>query len=344
MDDYKRLIQKAKINNDGAILLGKYVACDGFDWNCSVGVVTHAHGNHIQGLETSLGVYDQILTTEPTREILIAIKGDWLKFRMNLKPFPYRTQFKFIDEKIMLFPSKHMLGSAQVLVEDANGTRIVYTGDFFIPNTEPLEADVLVVDATCGDPSNVRKFTKECAIDYLVSLTKKLIKRSPVNIISSQGKIQEVMNYLVKEGIKAPFILQSKAYRVARVYEKYGISMGEYFHIEDPEAQEILKKQEPHVAFFTFGTNIDRTPLIKVSGYISNWNSKRPFCKISKEYWVVTISNHADFKGTLEYITRSKPKLVITDNHRSFGKAILLARKVRKKFGINAIALPQRIY
>jgi len=344
VDNHVQLIRKAKINNEGAILLGNYVACDGFDWNCSVGVVTHAHGNHIQGLETSLGIYDYILTTEPTREILIAIKGDWLRFRKNLKPFPYQTQFKINDEQITLFPSKHMLGSAQVLVEDADGTRIVYTGDFFIPNTEPLEADVLVVDATCGDPSNVRKFTRECAIDYLVSLTKKLMRRKSVNIISSQGKIQEIMNHLVEEGIEVPFILKSKAYRVARVYERHGISMGQYFHMEDQEAQEILKKHEPHVAFFTFGSNVDKTPLIKVSGYISNWNSKKPFCKISKEYWAVTISNHADFKGTLEYISRSKPKLVVADNHRSFAKAISLARKVRKKFGINAIALPQRIY
>jgi hypothetical protein len=43
----------------------------------------------------------------------------------------------------------------------------------------------------------------------------------------------------------------------------------------------------------------------------------------------------------MEYVRRSKPKLVITDNFR-VGHAETFAKEVRKHLGIPAIALPKR--
>ncbi len=56
---------------------------------------------------------------------------------------------------------------------------------------------------------------------------------------------------------------------------------------------------------------------------------------------VVAFSDHSDFDGLIEYVRLSKPKLVITDNFR-IGHARTLAREIRKRFGISAVALPKK--
>lgn len=298
------------------------------------------HGGHIRNIDMSLGVYKQILMTLATRDLLIAIKGDWLRFRKNLKPLSYRTVFEYHDEHVTLYPARHILGSAQILVEDVEGTRIVYSGDFLIPNTTPVKADVLVVDATYGDPCNIRRYNRDTAIEHLILLTKKLLKRTPVNILASKGKLQEVMNLLFEGEVEEPFLLPTTIFRMAQVYEKYGIKMGNYIHMEEEEAKELLRREQPYVAFYTIGSKMQRYPKIKVSGYITNWKSTNPVYEVSKDYWVVTLSDHADFNGTLEYIRESRPELVITDNCRCFGNAILLAQEIKKKSNIDAIPMP----
>ena len=56
---------------------------------------------------------------------------------------------------------------------------------------------------------------------------------------------------------------------------------------------------------------------------------------------MVALSDHSDFDGLMEYVRRSKPKLVITDNFRA-GHAGTLAKEIRKRFGVSALALPKK--
>ncbi len=334
------LKQKAEIKPNGSILLGKYCVCDGFDWDRSLRIISHVHGDHLSRFERSLGFCDQILLTPESRDLLIAMKGDWLRFRKNLTPLPVHQEFDYRDEDITLYPSKHILGSAQILVEHTEGDRLVYTGDFLMPGTEPVNADVLVVDATYGDPKNVRLYKRDLAIKQLISLAKRLLINSSVRIIGSKGKLQEVMNLLFEGGVEEPFLLPSEVFRMTQVYEKYGKKMGNCICLEEEEAKELLARQQPYVAFHTMGSKIESFPKIKVSGFVTDWENPNPTFEISKGYWMIPISDHADFKRSLDYIKESKPKLVITDNHRCFGKAILLAQEIKKRLKIDAIPMP----
>lgn len=337
---WKELIQKAIITQTGAILLGRYIACDGFEWGRSIGAITHAHWDHISELEKSLGYCEKILMTEATRDLLIAIKGDWLLFRTNLNSLPYRTVFEYEDEKITLYPAEHMLGAAQVLVETLEGLRIVYTGDFFIPGTEPIESDVLVLDTTYGDPTNISTFSKEDSINQLASLIKKLIIQGPVHIVGSLGKIQEVMSILFHNDPNLPFIVSPKIFKVCNVYQRHGYKLGNLILSQTDEGKELLKRKQPCIVFHTLGEQIESYPRIKISGYISNWEMAKPIMKIGENYWSVVFSNHADFNGIMYYVSEARPKFVITDNKRACGKAMLAAQSIRLKFGIEALALP----
>ena len=339
---WKKITRKAAVTQAGAILLGKYVACDEFEWERPVGVITHAHANHISGLERSLGYCHHILVSKATRDLLIAIKGDWLRFRINLQPLPYRRVFQYKDERIMLYPAEHMLGSAQVLVENADGIRLVYTGDFLLPGTPPLDSDILILDTTYGDPINIMKYSREQAIDRLVLLINNLMKKEvPIHVLASTGNLQEVMSILYNHGLNVPFIVSSdKILRVCKVYQKHGMKLGEPILDKSDEGQELLRRKQPCIVFHSIRAQVKARPKVKISSYISDWERTDPLIRLEQDYWVVTLPSHADFNGILYYVEEARPKFVITDNKRSYGKAMLAAQQIKLKLGIEAIALP----
>jgi len=332
------LSQKANVLPTGAILLGKSVVCDGFDWHRPVGVVTHVHQDHIQDFETSLGFCDPILMSSATKDLMVALKGDHLLLRRNLKSVTFGTSVTLNDERITLYQTDHILGASQVVVENSEGTRIAYTGDFNFP-TEVIETEVLVVDATYGDPINIRNYNKRIPVSHLLSLVKREIERQkPVYIFSYHGKIQQIMHFLDDAHINVPFLVPLKDFKIAKVYEKYGFKTGDCIKLEDQEACEIIKRCDPYIAFYTVGSRVaeaERFLSIRVSAY----EAIEPVFKVAKNRYVVAISDHADFNGILEYVKRSHSKLVITDASRG-GNAMILASEIRKRLNVAAQPCP----
>jgi len=75
---------------------------------------------------------------------------------------------------------------------------------------------------------------------------------------------------------------------------------------------------------------------------VSGWEFRSACRQIGKKEHVVALSDHSDFNGLIEYVRRSKPKQVITDNYRvSHGE--ILAREIHKRLGIPAAAMPSPI-
>ena len=332
------LNQKASVSRAGAVLLGKSVACDGFDWDRPVGVITHIHRNHIEDFETTLGFCEPILVSSATKDLLVALKGDHLLIRRNLNSVSFGAPLSYSDEQITLYSTNHILGASQVLVENAEDTRIVYTGDFNFP-TNVIEADILVVDATYGDPINVRTYDKMIPITRLISLVKREIeKEKPTYIFSYHGKLQQLMNLLAEAEINVPFLAPSKDFKIAKVYEKYGFKIGDCIRVGDQQACEIIERCEPYVAFYTVGSKVPEAKKF-LSIRVSAYEAIEPIFKIAKNRYVVAISDHADFKGILEYVKVSQPKLVITDASRG-GNAMILAQEIRKRLKIDAQPRP----
>lgn len=335
----KELSKKVTINKAGAVLLGKHVACDGTIVERSISVISHAHGDHLKGFESALAFCDAVLMSPETRDLLIADRGNWLLRRRNLIGLSYRKPFSYKDERITLYPVNHMLGSCQVLLENRDGTRIVYTGDFNYPNTRILEADILVIEATYGGPHDVRAHDRRYLIDKLLSLTRDELRRQkPVHILSRPGKTQCLMNVLTTAGIDVPFIAPRKDIEMADVYRKYGMEVGSICEMGSREAFEIRKSRQPFVAFYRIGSRIpaaEKALTIRTSGYMA----REDFYQPRKNYYVIALSDHADFNGLVEYVKESNPKLVVTDSSRC-GKAVAFAKEVKKRLGIDARAIP----
>ena len=330
---------KATVTHKGAVLLGKNVACDAFDESKPLRIVTHAHADHTMGLQHSLRTCQKILMTKTTKDLIDIMMGPLFLMGGFVETLDYGKTSQIEEERLTFFKADHILGAAQVLVEDAEGKRIVYTGDFRVDETPVLDADVLVMEATYGSPTCKRSFEKDVK-DLLVSVVEEGLKYGAVYVFGYHGKLQEVMQILHERGVKAPFVMPERVFHVSRVCELHGMRLGRLMLAEEKEAKELLERNSPCIAFYHMGSK-SKVAQGVFRVYVSGWEFDSPCRQIADEEYIIALSDHSDFNGLMEYVRRSKPKLVITDNFR-IGYAETLAREIRKHFGISAMALPKR--
>ncbi|UCE29749.1 MAG: exonuclease [Candidatus Bathyarchaeota archaeon] len=333
------MMSKASVTGRGAVLLGKHVACDGFDEARPLRVVTHVHSDHLLGLRQSLRRCETVVMTPATSDLIGVMRSPLFLMRGAVKTLDYEESFVYDDECLTLHLADHILGAAQALVEDEEGMRILYTGDFRIPNTSVVEADVLVIEATYGNSSRVRPF-QERVERGLVSLVEKSLMRGPVFVFGYHGKLQEVIEILHKARVRVPFIMPEKIFHICKVCERYGMRFGRRLLLSrDEEARSMLNRGEPCVGFYHVNS---RRPVGNANGvrvFISGWEFKEACRRRSENEFAVALSDHSDFNGLLRYVEESRPKMVITDNYRS-GDAVALAKEIRKRFSIPARPLP----
>lgn len=329
--------EKATVTQTGAVLLGNYVACDAYDETKQLRVVTHAHADHMTGLKQSLKT-SKILLTEPTKDLIDVLRGPFFLMGGLVETLDYGKTIHHEEESITFFRADHILGAAQVLVEDDEGTRIAYTGDFKIDETPILDTDILVMEATYGSPTCRRTFKKDVKT-LLVSTVKEGLKQGTVNIFSYHGKLQEVMHILHEADVNAPFIAPERVFQVSKVCEEHGMNVGRLLFAEEKESKELLERNMPCVAFYHMGSR----KKICQNGFhiiVSGWEFNTPCKEIAPKQYIVALSDHSDFNELIQYVKQSKPKHVITDNNR-VGHAQTLAKEIQKQLQIPATALPQ---
>jgi len=328
---------KANVTTKGAILLGTYVACDAFDEAKPLRVVTHAHYDHTPGLKQSLKKCEAVVMTPATKDLIEVLKGSTFLTAGKVKTLEYKETLTYEDERLTLHYADHILGAAQVLLEDVDGTRILYTGDFRLPKTPVIEADILVMEATYGNPSRVRPF-ENMVEGMLVSLVEQGLRQGSVYVFGYHGKLQEVMQILNDAKVEVPFIVPERVFHVSKACEKHGMRLGGCLLSSDEDAQVMLRKSVPCVALYHMGSRryVGKDAFrIRVSG----WEFSKPCRKIAENEYVIALSDHCDFNGLLRYVRESKPKLVITDNYR-IGDAVVLANEIQKRLNIPATPLP----
>lgn len=330
----------ATVTDRGAVLLGKNVACDAFDETRALRVVTHAHSDHMKGLQQSLKICEKTLMTTGTKDLIDVLRSPLFLMGGYVETLDYGETLEYGDDKITFFPADHILGASQVLVEDVEGKRAVFTGDFKIDNTPVLNADVLVIEATYGNPMCRRSFEKDVKCS-LVSIVEKGLKHGTVRVFGYHGKLQEVMQILREADVDVPFLAPERIYYVSKVCERHGMNLGQVLLSTEEGAMELLKRNSQCVAFHHM---VSSKKNIKSKGFrisVSGWEFSSAIRQTADKEYVVALSDHSDFYGLLEYVRLSKPRFVITDNSRvRHGET--LAKEIRKRFSIPAVALPKR--
>ena len=329
---------RAQVSKNGAVLLGDSVACDAFDPKRPLRIVTHAHADHLGGLRKSLRCCQKVLMTKATRDLAETL-NETLKLQGScVETLEYGKTLSYGDEKITLSKADHILGAAQVLVEDVGGIRIAYTGDFRIDDTPVIESDVLVVEATYGSPSCRRNFDVDVR-ELLVSMIERRLRGGAVYVFGYYGKLQEVMQLLRQADVSVPFVMPQRMYDVTKVCEKHGMKLGGATLSNESDGHELLESNLPCVAFYHMNAR-NHAGLKNARITVSGWEFNTPCKQIGDREYLVALSDHSDFDGLIEYVKRSKAKQIITDNYRVSHGAVL-AKEIHKRLGVSAIAMPR---
>ena len=185
-------------------------------------LVTHGHADHARGGHA---------TTVATPATLAIMKLRYLT-DLGAEPVDYGETIRLpggVDATYL--PAGHVLGSAQILLEHA-GERVIVTGDYkrrpdpTCPAFEVTPCDVFVTEATFGLPV-FRHPPIEGEIAKLLKARADNPERCVLVGAYALGKAQRVIAELRRAGYAAPIYLHGALERTCRLYEQFGVELGE---------------------------------------------------------------------------------------------------------------------
>ena len=197
-------------------------------------LVTHGHADHARG------GHGQTIATPATR----AIMELRYQTREGSVPVEYGETIRLpggVDATFI--PAGHVLGSAQILLEHA-GERVVVTGDYkrvpdpTCPPFEVTPCDVFITEATFGLPV----FCHPPVADEIAKLTKALADHPERCVLVGAyalGKAQRLIAELRAAGHLDPIYLHGAMERMCRLYEDFGVDLGELRLVSDHSKEEM---------------------------------------------------------------------------------------------------------
>ena len=198
-------------------------------------IITHGHADHARS------GHGKVLATADTIAIMKARYGD--DCAGSFQAVEYGERVKIDDVTITLYPAGHILGSAQVLIEQ-DGQRVVVTGDYKrLPDrtAQPFElvpCDLLVTEATFALPVFQHPHPADEIARLLASLRDHPGRAHLVGAYAL-GKAQRVISLLREAGYDAPIYLHGAMLRLCALYEERGIALGELRHATEAEREDL---------------------------------------------------------------------------------------------------------
>jgi putative mRNA 3-end processing factor len=206
-------------------------------------ILTHSHLDHsgaipIFYIEGQRPLYTNKLNLELTQLLIqdfIHLSSYYLPFeylelktmmRSN-KHLDFGVEEKLGDMRFQLLNAGHTPGSAQVLIE-AEGKRLLYTGDFNTADSKLLEGasmnygalDVVIIESTYADEDHTER--SELEKRFVESATDVVEKGGSVLVPAfGVGRAQEITCVLAAHHFEYPIILDGMAREVSRVLMNY---------------------------------------------------------------------------------------------------------------------------
>lgn len=297
---------------------GTNIVCDADRPDGDVHVVSHAHGDHTP--------------RESTAAVCSPLTADLATARTD------ETLQRASDPRVTLHQSGHVAGSTAALISDPDGTRYLYTGDvctrgrFHLDGFEPVDADVLIVEATYGEPKYVFPDHDEVAGSIRTWLEE---TDEPVILFGyALGRAQK-LQLLAAEADRARVFTTPAVDRVNEVVADHldvHFDVQEYGQDVSLEAGDALILPMSTTRLEWIDDLIDRSGAI-TAGF-SGWAIEDSF-KYRGDYDVTfPLSDHCDYEELLALVEAVDPDTVYT-NH---GAAEALASHLTSE-GYDATAL-----
>jgi Cft2 family RNA processing exonuclease len=235
--------------------------------------------------------------------------------RTGVTELPFYRPWRIKEQSIELFPAGHVLGASQALIAGPDGRRLVYTGDFklrpapCLPAAEVRLCDVLVMECTFGHP-RYRFPTIEEVDAQLKAFVDRCLEQDVIPVVCGYvlGKGQEALCLLTRAGYRVA--VHESIYRVAKLYERQGVALGEYELLSLASVPALAGKVvlcPPHLR------KLVTAPLVRCRSVMLTGWAIDPRARY--RYGVdemIGLSDHADFGELLEYVERARPRVVYT--------------------------------
>ncbi len=285
-------------------------------------LVSHAHSDHTPSR------LSKVITTPETASILQLFRS----YRIE-RLLRYGESLKLGEVKISAYPSGHVIGSSQFLIEDG-GERLVYTGDLntydnlILKGAEAIESDILILEATYGSPRYIFPSREEVYAE-IIRWILKTVKAGeiPAFKVYALGKAQEIIG-LVNAYLKVPVITSRVITRITEKLSAHGLKL-DYIPLNNPEGLEAFKQGE-----CVYISNNRYSP---PSRHKLKWSVATGWAlryRIPGYERAFPLSGHADFPGLMSYAEESRARKI----YPVYGFAEELSRHLRRR-GFSAEAL-----
>jgi len=288
-------------------------------------LLSHSHSDHIGGLKNAR----HILATKGTFDTWQARRTNKFDNKTIIK---HGDMFGQIGVNITALNAGHVLGSTMFLLEFDDNLKVLYTGDFNNVDSlvheaaEPVEADVLITEATYGKPEWVfpkRNVVYNDILDAAMNMIDE--GRVPLFHAYSLGKSQEAIALLQSGGFKV-ISGNTSIDKVCSVYKRHGVDL-RHHTIQSQNLPEILDEGGVIVSSSSRHTigNMQRTLGKKV---FARYEAKLEYFNLSG--WTMgkfrergfPLSAHSDFNGLLNFAREVNPRVAycFTENGRTLSK------------------------
>lgn len=261
--------------------------------------VSHGHSDHLRR-------HHQVLVSTGTALFYEQKFGG-----AEVLAVPFNEPFSVNGCTVELFPSGHMLGAAQILIED--GWRIVYTGDFKLEKGETAEqaqtklCDILIMECTYGLPKYVFP-PREEVTEEIVRFVEQILNDGgvPVLFAYSMGKAQEVMKLLSHRNVL--MMVPKSVYEIAKLYEQAGVTFSDYGLFTGGDLRDTVLIGPWSMRRLGLLDGITKVRKAALTGWALEPAAPRRY-NVDAAF---PLSDHADFDGLLKYVRTVQPKKVYT--------------------------------
>ncbi len=265
-------------------------------------VNTHRHSDHARPN------HGAVLATPETLAIMAVRYGE--QAGRNREALRYDTSIRLGDVDLRLVASGHILGAAQVVCEHS-GQRIVVSGDYkrrpdptcaaFVP----VPCDVFVTEATFALPV-FRHPPEALEIGRLLASVELFPHRAHLVGVYALGKCQRVIALLRQAGYDRPVYLHGALFDLCRLYESFGVPLGELRPATGATKQELegaIVLCPPSALNDRWSRRLPEP----VTALASGWMRVRLRAKQQKVELPLVISDHADWPELTETLAELRP-------------------------------------
>jgi putative mRNA 3-end processing factor len=289
-------------------------------------LITHAHADHAR---PGCGEYWAVGSSE-------MILRERLGAEIRLLPVDYGQLHRIGEARVSFHSAGHVLGSAQIRLE-AGGESWLVSGDYkrcadpSCQPFEPVQADVLITEATFGLPIYRWRSGSEVVAE-IVSWWRQEPGRPSLLLCYALGKAQRVLAELHRLGVVDEVLLHGSVQRLIEPYLQAGIAMPPTRPLAElPRGSDLAGRLVIAPPGALRGRGLKGLAQAQTA-FVSGWMAVRGARRRRGTGHGFVLSDHADWAGLLQTVRESGARQVYVTH----GQSTALARYLREVEGLSA--------